>query len=180
MLDEKIALSAILVSLEGTLKIENDAETKVEQIVSDAIDRIENTYNFTLEENDVFALQAESQLIADNIDILLNDVRKCLSDVALFLQLKLFHKNLQISLADVNYMGYAKTQLLTSLSYLQDETEAKRHADDIIKPLHNALDNVSMCTIKRLFIIMLVLHRLGIHEGVAIIAELLYVGGLII
>ena len=43
-----------------------------------------------------------------------------------------------------------------------------------------ALNNVEMSQIKRLFIVMLVMEKLGIHEGVAACAQLLYIGGLVL
>ena len=99
--------------------------------------------------------------------------------LSLYLQLKLFHKNMGITLADVNYLGYAKKNLLTSLKYLQDETQYKKHREAIVSSLSNTLNNISMCSVKRMFICLLVMDRLGISEGVAIMAELLYIGGLV-
>ena len=91
----------------------------------------------------------------------------------------MFHRNIGISLADVNYVGFAKATLLQSLKYLQDiDCYQKREA--IIRPLTTALTNVEMCTIKRLFTILLVLERIGVSEGVCVIAQYLYLGGLVV
>ena len=46
-------------------------------------------------------------------------------------------------------------------------------------PLSHQLNNIPMCMVKRLFVILLMLARLGVVEGVAIIAHLLYLGGLV-
>lgn len=178
MLDNDVSINQILVSLESTFKIEVTSESTVDRVVSSAIDKLENTYACTFDK-DVFTLQAENQLTAENINLLLKDARQCLAMLSLYLQLKLFHKNLGITLADVNYLGYSKKELLTCLKYLQDETQYKKHGEAIINSLSNTLNNIPMCSVKRMFMCLIVMDRLGITEGVAIMAELLFTGGLV-
>lgn len=179
MLDNQISLNNILVSFEGTLKIEHLEEARVEDCIRDAIARLEETYGTKLDKS-VYALMDENQLTADNLNLFLRDIKACLEQMSLFIQLKLYHKNFAVTLADVNYLGYAKKSLLTALKYLQDATEYTRHRDDVITPLYNTLNNINMCSIKRMFVVMLMFDRLGIDEGVAIMAELLYLGGLVV
>lgn len=178
MIDNDVSLSQILVSLESVFKIEVTGEQNVDEIVTAAIQRLENTYGVTFNK-DVFTLQSENQLVEDNINLLLKDVRQCLAQLSLYIQLKLYHKNIGVTLADVNYLGYAKSQLLTALKYLQDETQYKKHHESIVSSLFNTLNNISMCSVKRMFICLLVMEKLGITEGVAIMSELLYIGGLV-
>ena len=179
MFDDTISVNSILTSLESTLSIEMSSDMKVSEILDASIARLENTYACTFD-RDVYALQAESQLIADNISLLLKDVQQCLAMVSLYTNLKIYHMNMSITLSDCNYLGYAKEQLLTALKYLMSETEYKKHADEITTPLTTTLDNIAMCSVKRLFIVLLLLHRLGISEGVSIVAQLLYIGGLVV
>lgn len=179
MIDNMLSINNILVSLEGTLKLEASSDLKVSEIIDAAVQRLENTYAITLD-RDVYAIQEENQLTADYIDSLLRDVKECLAQLSLYIEMKLFHKNLGLTLSDVNYLGYSKTQLLTALKYLQDKDEYKKHGAEVIQPLCNTLNNISMCNTKRMFIIMIMLDRLGITEGVAIMAQLLYLGGLVL
>ncbi len=179
MFDNNISFNSILTSLESTLSIEMMSNTSVADIIQAACDRLENTYACKLDK-DVYTIQSENQLMADNIDRLLRDVQQCLSMLSFYLNLKLFHTNMGVTLADVNYLGYAKDELLTALKYLMYEREYKKYVDDIIPPLYNTLNNINMCSVKRLFISLLMLHRLGISEGVAVIAQFLYVGGLVV
>ena len=178
MFDDTIAFNNILTSLESTLSIEMSSEMKVDQIIKSAVQRLENTYACTFD-RDVYTLQSERQLMSDNINLLLKNVQQCLAMVSLFISLKLYHKNLGITLADVNYLGHSKVQLMTSLKYLQSKDEVKKHGDEIISALYSSLNNISMCSVKRMFIVLLMFYRLGIYEGVAIMAQLLYLGGLI-
>lgn len=178
MLDEMKSVNNTLVSLEGTLKIEPRPDERIEDTIQHALDNLSNAYGCTFDK-DVFTLQSENQLNADNINLLLRDVVACLADMSLFINLKLFHKNLAITLSDVNYLGFAREQLITSLKYLMDESTCKQYVGDIIPPMTSALNNISMCSIKRMFTILLVLEKLGIYEGVAIMAQILYMGGLV-
>ena len=178
MYDNNMSFNNILTSLESALSIEM-TDSSVADIVQAACDRLENTYAFKLDK-DVYTIQAESQLMADNVEILLREVKQSLAMISFYLNLKLFHTNMGITLSDVNYLGYAKKQLLTALKYLMYEAEYKKHSDEVIMPLYNTLNNITMCSVKRLFISMLTLHKLGISEGVSIIAQFLYVGGLIV
>lgn len=178
MLDNTISLNNILVSLEGVLKLEASGELKVDEILNSAISRLENAYNCTFD-RDVWALQADNQLTADNINRLLKDIKQCLEQLSLYINLKLYHKNPSVALSDVNYLGYAKTQLMSCLKYLQDAELSKQYRSTIIPPLHNTLNNIPMCTTKRLFIALMMLDKLGIDEGVSVVSQLLYIGGLV-
>lgn len=178
MLDSSYSMQTILNSLEAVLQIEYAEELRVQDVIDKAIERLENRYGTTFD-RDVYSLQQENQLVASNIDVFLRDIRSSLEQLSFFIQLKLFHKNSSFTLSDVNYLGYAKTQLLTALRYLQDEKLAKSHHTEVITPLYNTLDNIHICSVKRLFVDMLMLDRLGIAEGVATVATLLYIGGLV-
>lgn len=177
MYDAEVSLTNILVSFEGVLKIEYTAEERTSDIIDKAIERLESTYS-TLDK-DIYTLQSENQLAADKLNLLLRDIKAVLEQLSFFIQLKLFHKNVPFTLSDINYLGYAKTQLLTALKYLQDVDSYKQRHSDICKPLYNTLDNIGICTPKRLFVCLLMLERLGVTEGVSLIAQLLYMGGLV-
>ena len=178
MLDNSISLVSILTSLESVLKIEYLNDSKVEDVIRRAIEELENTYSVSFT-TDLFSMQEANQLTSSKLDTLVRDITQVLGQLSLFIQLKLYHKNVPIQLADVNYLGYAKQQLLTSLAYLQDEKEAITQRDEIITPLISTLNNLGMSSIKRLFISMFVLNKLGVYEGVSIIAQFLYLGGLV-
>lgn len=179
MFDNIVSLNSVMLGLEAALRIEMDPNKKTKETVDAAIERLENAYVVTFDQ-DVFTLTEENQLMSDKLSIFLRDVRQALCGLAFFTELKLFHKNIPITLADTNYLGYARDRLLVALQYLRDVDEYDKHAGDIIESLTISLDNVPMCSVKRLCISLLTLHRLGIYEGVSCIATLLYTGGLVI
>ena len=177
MFDSNVSLTQVLIGLEGTLCIEYSESLRVDEVLKDAIIRLEEKYGTTFDK-DVYSLQEENQLSADKINQFLLNIKGGLEELAFFVSLKLYHKNLPITLAEVNYIGYSRQQLLVSLRYLQDVDEYKKHGKEIIVPLTNQLNNITACTVKRLFVVLLMLDKLGIVEGVSIVAQLLYLGGL--
>ena len=146
-------------------------------IINRSISLLENKYNVTFNKT-VYELQAENQLVADTLNRLLSELGVCLEKLSYYTLLKYYHKNLILSLADVNYLGIGKKDLITSLQYLMDDTNAKRYKGQILPTIQLALNNIPVCPIKRLFTVILVLDRLGIDEGIACICNLLYMGGL--
>ena len=179
MIDETLSTSEVLVSLETALKVELAPDTRVVDLVEAAVNRLENTYNVEFNK-DIFTLMEESILVSDQLSLLMRDIVSALSRLSLLTDLKLFHKNIAFNLADINYIGYDRNQLLTALRYLQDKDMYRKHADELMPPLYEALNNIGMCTAKRLFILLLMCHRIGVDEGVSCLARLLYIGGLVV
>lgn len=177
MFDAEFSFLNMLTSAESTLKIDYMGDDKVADVISNAVRALESTYGCDFDK-DVFSLRAENQLNADNLNVFLRDVKQVLAEMSFFNQLKLFHKNIAFNLSDINYLGSSKQLLMTHLRYLQDQAEQQLKHDDVIPPLTAALNNIPQCQPKRLFVIMLMFDRLGIQEGVAITAQLLYIGGL--
>lgn len=176
MYDKNMSLNNIIVNFESVLSIEYN-EDSVDSIISKSIDILENKYNVTFNKS-IYELQAENQLVADTLDKLLSELRVCIEKLSFYILLKFYHKNLTISLADVNYLSVGKVDLIKSLRYLMDVDSQKINKGNILPTLQLALNNIPICPIKRLFIILLVLDILGVDEGVAVITYLLYLGGL--
>ena len=179
MFDKVLAINNILIGLEACLKLEASADMKTEETVNAAIERLENTYAVKFD-TDVFTLAEENQLYMDQLSIFMRDLQQALCMLSFFTDLKLHHKNLAVTLSDVNYLGYTKQHLMTSLSYLQDADLYKLHVKEVMEPFMHTLNTIPMCTVKRLFHIMLVLYKLGVEEGVSCVARLLYIGGLVV
>lgn len=177
MISDFLSIDKILLSFESTLKIEYD-ERETHRIIENAISKLENAYTVTID-TDLYSLQSKNMLVADNLNTLLQQICECLKSMSLYTDITMLNRSIAISLADVNYLGFAKPQLITALKYLQDKVLYEKR-DTIIPPITAAVTNIDMCTIKRLFIILLVLERLGVKEGVAVVARLLYLGGLVV
>lgn len=173
MLREFISLENILQAFENTLYIEY-LEPDVENIIKSSIARLENAYKVrfdtTLEE-----LQTRSNLVSDSANILISQIVECLKQLSYLTQLTIYSKSVQFDLAEVNYLGFAKEQLKVSLRYMMDDnlSDVSKSAMD---PIQAALSNIDVSNIKRLFTILLMLNKLGVDEGVAIVANYIYLG----
>ena len=175
MISDLMPLSSILINFEQVLKIEYN-EMSAERIIRSAKAKLENTFSVRFDKN-VYELQAENRLVAETLNMFLEQVVDALRDLSLFIDNCMFNSNIPINLKDVNYLGFAEESLRVGLRYLQNsKTYVQREA--IIIPLRAAVGNIEPCDIKRLFIILFMLDDLGIYEGAAVVAKLLYLGGL--
>lgn len=178
MFNRDISLNELLVSLESVLLLEYREGMKTEETLDAAVERLENTHAVKFD-TDVFTLMNRSELMISNLSILMRDLKTALSTLSFYNDLKYFHKDLSITLSSVNYLGMAREELLNALRHLQDNNQSAKHADKIMPPIQNALDQIPHCTVKRMFSLILLMHRIGVSEGVSIMARLLYMGGLI-
>lgn len=175
MISDMLSLTSILINFEQVLKIEY-SEMSTEKIIRSAKAKLENSFSVRFDKT-VYELQAENRLVADTLNMFLDQVIDALRNMSLYIDECMFNSNVPINLADVNYLGFADEPLRTSLRYLQSSrTYVQR--DAIIPPLRAAVSNIEPCDIKRLFVIMFMLDELGIYEGAAVVAQLLYLGGL--
>ena len=117
-------------------------------------------------------------MYTENLDKLIDNITVSLQRMSLQLSMILFTKKIPYSLSDVNYLGFARDNLLVSLKYLMDSDLYVKERSNIIQPILSAIDNIIICTVKRLFVCLLVLDDIGIYDGASILAHLLYLGGL--
>lgn len=175
MISDMCQLQQTLLSLESTLRIEyNDKD--VPRTVRRAVSQLENAYQCKLDKP-VYVVQAQNELVSENLNVFLLEVAEALKQLALLNSVVLFTKKPPILLADVNYMGFTADTLTTALKYLQDIIYYEKR-ENIIRAMESALNHMEMTQIKRLCIILLVMERLGIFEGVSLCAQLLYLGGI--
>ena len=172
-----LSINNTLLSLEGVLHLDYGQDHTVEEVLDKAKADLENSYGIILDKS-VYEIQAENQLSAQNIDHFLLDLTAALQQASLYLVLGLYQKNIPFSLADVNYLGFARDNLITALKYLMDKDLYVKERYEIVVPITTALDNVQLNYVKRIFVIMLMLDRLGVYEGATVMAHLLYIGGL--
>ena len=177
MLSDMFTLQQVLLSFENTLRIERN-ENDVSRIIKTAKQNIERAYACNLNKP-VYVVQASSDIAADSLDVFLQELSECFKQLAALISISAFTKKPPINLAVVNYLGFTAETLTTALKYLQDRVYYEKRST-VIPAITNALNNVEISQIKRLFIVMLVLEDLGISEGVAACAQLLFMGGLVL
>lgn len=176
MIFDGFTLTQVCTSFEGVLKLEFGAETKTEECLNNAIRSLENAYNITIDK-DLYTLQVENSLVSQKIDLLLQGITECMKTTTLYTCLSTYNHNPHFSLSDANYLGFARKWLMTMLKYFQDK-DLRANRDQAIRAISESLNTIPISHTKRLFMIMLMLYKLGVHEGVAVVAQLLYLGGI--
>lgn len=174
MLSNMVDLSTAVLAFETVLKIEYD-ETDTKRVIQNAIRKLETSYGMRIEGKTLYALQSENINLADNIQNLLMQILECTKTVSFLFQNGMYHHSIPITLSSVKYLGLGKTALQTILRYFQNEDEYYL-SKNTVPQLVLGLDGVDMCTVKKMFIILLVLDQLGVTESVAVMAQYLYYG----
>jgi len=170
----RVSINDILLGFENVLRIEYK-ERDVEVTIKKARQSIENSHQIQLG-NDVFETQsANARHVGEMLDTFLAQLTECIKSMSLLMSLTLFDKRKDMTLKDVNYLGFAQKQLQTALQYLQDETLYEKR-ENFLPILTRHTSNIEVNEIKRLLTIMLVMESLGVKEGVAVIASYLYLG----
>jgi hypothetical protein len=173
MLRYKLSLTDILMGFENTLKIDY-RDSEIEKIIKNSRQRLENAYGVKLS-GDIYEDQVDTRLVGDKIDLLLSQILDKMKSLALIMSISLFDKRYGESLKDFNYMGFTEEELKTALKYLQDEVLYEKRRVFFYQIIKST-SIMEISNIKRLLVIMIVLEHLGIKEGVALIAQYLYLG----
>lgn len=171
MIRDTIVLPDILTALENQLRIEH-TEQDIGQLRLQTRQRIEASFGIQISTR---ITEVSNGLVNDSITSFLAQLTESLKSLSLLMAISLYDKKYSETLADVNYLGFSKQSLLTSLKYLQDEKMYARR-QDFFPDLVRSIGKIDYSRIKRLLIIMVILEDLGVEEGVAIIAMYLYSG----
>lgn len=174
MLKDMIELRAVILSFETVFKIEYE-ETSTKRIIDNTIRKLESAYSMKIGDKTLYELEAENLNLADNIHNILHQVLECTKALSFLFQSGMFYHEIPVSLSTVKYLGLGKEAMQTILRYFQNSNEYYL-AGNAVSQITLGLDGIDMCLVKRMFIIMLVLDRLGITEAVAVIAQYLYYG----
>lgn len=175
MLKDKVSLLKILENFEGVLQLEPNDKDSVDTTINNSIKALERAYGCSLDKS-IYVVQAENSLIAGGLDTFLNNITKCLQELTCYTSIHIVHGEVPFSLADVNYLGFEKAALSNALHHLLRYDLYVAWREKTLPPISSSLSYVSMCAIKRLFCIMLMLDRLGIYEGSSIVVQLLFLG----
>lgn len=176
MIRDDITLTSILCQFENILRIEYLPSTK--ETIDNSISSLENAYGVQLDKP-LFDIQVEMRFTNSSITDLVNSIEACLKDLSLLLSVSLYDKVFGETLQTIKYCGYTRKQFLINLKYIQDK-DCYDKSGNLFYLITDALDNIQVCTVKKLLVIMLILARLEIREGVSIIANYLYAGGVLV
>ncbi len=168
-----VDLSSTLLGFENTLRLNINAS--IGDQIDMAIEELEREWSCSLEDRTILELREENPLAADLIDVFISRITECLKCMAYVLNTSAFYDQYGQTLRDVNYLGFDREKLQTSLYYLC-HFRIYNNKSVFFDSLIEAASRLEVCEVRRLMAIMAVLDRLGYYEGVGVIAQYLYIG----
>lgn len=172
---KNISISECLISLEGVLNIEYSADISTAKLIDHTIRSLESRYGVTINKS-LYDIQNESQLSAETVGKLISNISTALQHLALYNIMCYYQKSIPFNLADVNYLRYAQSEMKSYLACLIDEELYNSEHKNILDAFTVALDNITPTFIKRLFVVLLVLDKLGMYDAASVVATTLYMG----
>lgn len=168
-------LSDIVHELEVALQIDGkDFEEKdMDILIRNVRMRIENQYALDLTSYKLSDVELQIEPYRPRTAILLDNITCIHSKLCGFFQIARYLTRLDVSLDSINYLGFEEEGLKLVLEKLQRKSTMKE-ADEALRAIKNKLQTISSCMEKRLFVLLVVSHDLGLDEVVAAIAEILY------
>lgn len=174
MLKNMVNLNAVILSFETVLKIEYE-ENDTKRVIANSVRRLETSYGVRIEGKTLYELESDNINLADTIQNLLQQALECTKSLSFLFQCGMFTHAIPITLSTVKYLGLGKEALQSILRYFQNVDEYYL-ASNAVPQIITCLDGIDMSEVKRLFIILLMLDKLGLQEAVAIVAQYLYYG----
>lgn len=174
MLKDYLKINDILINLENILQV-NYMSKRVTDIVEDTITNLERVYGIEFNKS-IFQIQEDTIGITDNVSGLVRQLNEALKNIAMLTCLEMTTSNYTVSVKSCDYLGFGKTHLLGALKWLQRE-DLYPQGRDYLTSLKLKADRMEMSEIKKLIILMCIFDRIGMSEGVELIAEYLYIGG---
>lgn len=112
---------------------------------------------------------------SDNLLLFVETMKHLHGILSGYCQVSRYTKKIDVSLDNINYLGVTKVSMQKVLKCLQykDTYDRAREALDSIKV---KLATISICTEKRLFLLLVISDELGIYELSTCIAEILFLG----
>ena len=117
---KNLSINDCLISLEGVLNLEYDADISTAKLLKKTVESLENRYGVTIDKS-VYDIQNETQLSANSMNQFITAVSTALQRLALYNHMLFYTKKIPFDLAEANYLRYAQDEMLSYLSYLIDE-----------------------------------------------------------
>lgn len=178
MISDRYTLQAALTKCEAALMLEYTKETvdDWQLIIKKARENLENRLQCKLTDT-LYNIQAKNALVSQSIDVALNGISAGIELLSTLYTMSIYLKDRKnFDLADVNYLGQDRGRLATGFKMLADRVYSRQAHDEMMAAIKAQLNNMTMTQLKRLLLVMIMFDELGLDEGVAVCANLLYLG----
>ena len=166
-------VNEILMDLERCLNItSSDYKEPVDIIVTSVKDRLSRQYAI-----DLSMKVNEIQQGTGSIDLLVDAITLCHGILSGYFHTSRYHKRMDISLTNVNYLGFSTNAMLEFLIALQTY-QRRNDVTEAIEAVKLKVSKTTICNEKRFLVLLIVCYELGFYELTGCIAEILYMGGI--
>ncbi|MCI9050729.1 MAG: hypothetical protein HFI05_02205 [Lachnospiraceae bacterium] len=171
------SIDAIIRELEIAFQIDGSdfEERDMNIVIQNVKTRIGRQYQIDLTSTKINAIELELGVYRNAIALFIDNIARLHAKICGLCQVERFLTSSQVSLSDVNYLGYTEDSLKTLLVALQRKVTLPL-ATDAINSIKDKLGSISNCREKRLCLLIIIADAIGFPEVVAAIAEILYIG----
>lgn len=180
MISDLYTLQTALTKCEAALLLQYDQDTVDDYrlIIKKAKENLENRLQCHLDEP-LYTIQAKNALVSQSIESAVTQMAAGIELLSTLYVMSIYLKDKKgFDLGDVNYLGQTRDSLAMGLKCLADRVFARQAHDEVMAAIKANLNNMTMTQLKRLLLVMIMFDELGIDEGVAVCANLLYLGAI--
>ncbi len=170
-------INVIISNIEVALQIDGaDYEEKnVDAILKNVFDRIIRQYQLDLRETKVTDDVLYMGNSRDSAVLFVENLALLHAKLCGYLQIVRFHKQSTIKPINFNYMGFTP-ESFKSFCMAAQSIYTIPNVTDALRAISSKFGSVNNCTEKRLILILIVAHKIGLDELCASVSEILYIG----
>lgn len=168
-------LHNIVRELELAMQIEDGdlKEKDMDRLIENVIKKINRQYQVDLTTYKVDAPELELSQFRESVALFVENIAGIHAKLCGYSQIKRYFTVSDVSLADINYLGYETESLASVIMALQRKSLIPK-VSDAIASIKEKLPTISNSWEKRLLVLLVVCERLGFYEVVACIAEIFH------
>lgn len=171
-LDKLLKEAEVALQISGTDYEEKDFGI----ILRNIRDRLGLQYQIDLTDKNINDDSFNVSIYQSSISLLIDNMAMIHSKFAGYTQIVHYEFKSDINLSNVNYLGFTKDTVMTSLRLAQMRKTQPRILN-FVESIKPKMYTIKHCKEKRLFVLFIVSYELGLNAFTATLAEILYIGG---
>lgn len=180
MISDLYTLASALTKCETALMLEykQDNVDDWRLIIKQAKENLENRLQCKIDAP-LYSIQVRNALVSQSVDSCLMNMAAGIEAICSLYVMSIYLKDREgFDLGDVNYLGQTRDSLAMGLKCLTDRVYARQAHNEVFAAIKANLNNMTMSQLKRVLLVMIMFDELGVDEGVAACANLLYLGAI--
>lgn len=171
-------LDKLLTEMEAAIKLHGKdyMESSYDTILRNIKQRINKEYQIDLNLGKINDISFETGIYRSAVALFLDVMAMVHSKLCAYCQICRYMTHNDISLSSINYMSYTQESMKKILKALQRE-KTMVMAEESIEMMKTKIMTIKTSNEKRLFMLLLLSWDIGLYELVAVIAEILFLGG---